>query len=387
MKPVTQPSFIKGKRYMPPAIRTVAGVILFALGVYILLLGWTNQVKVSQYTRSLGVNSAVVLSIARDVETMGENYNRSTLEERYDIKAGKVSLKSMPKPGLLQVRWLLIAVGAILIVLGLLIPSGRKYILNYTALLLVIFPFFWMVLASFKNNVDIIDATKSMVQFTPTVKNYTTVFGKYNFIKPTINSFYVALVSNVMSLIIGLPAAYAISRFKMYKISLCILIVRMIPGITFLVPWYMLFMRIGLTNTFTCLILSHMLVALPFIIWIMVPFFDNIPKDLEEAAWVDGSAQWKGFFTVVLPVSVPGILTASLLAFIFSWNNFMFSLTLSGARTTTLPIAIYSFVGYASVDWGGLMAAAVVITLPIIILSLTMQRHIISGLTAGAVKG
>ncbi len=281
----------------------------------------------------------------------------------------------------------LVAAGLVLMMFSLFIPLASKHILIYSVLFITVFPFFWMVLASFKHNVDIIDATKGMFNFAPTLKNYVTVFNKFNFLKPTVNSFYVAAMSTGIGLLIGLPAAYAIARWKLYKISLVILVVRMIPGITFLVPWYLLFLKMGLTNTFQALIMSHLLIALPFVIWIMVPYFNNVPRELEEAAWVDGSAQWRTLLTIILPVSLPGILTASLLAFIFSWNNFMFSLTLSGAKTTTLPIAIYGFVGYAAVDWGGLMAAAVFITLPIIVLSLFMQKYIISGLTSGAVKG
>lgn len=262
-----------------------------------------------------------------------------------------------------------------------------RHIMIYGIMLILFFPFFWMVLASFQHNVDILNASKGLFHFTPTLKNYETVFGKYHFITPICNSFFVASVSTFLALILGLPAAYAVARYKFRKLSLIILIVRMISGITFLVPWYMLFMRMKLTNTFTALILSHMLVALPFIVWIMVPFFENLPRELEDAAWVDGSSKVGAFFRIVLLVSSPGIISASMMAFIFSWNNFMFSLVLSGAKTTTLPIAIYSFVSYASVDWGGLMAAAVVITTPIILLSLFSQKYIITGLTAGAVKG
>lgn len=264
--------------------------------------------------------------------------------------------------------------------------TGR-HALIYLALGITIFPFFWMVLASFQLNVDILNVQKGLFDFVPTLKNYDTVFEKYHFITPIRNSLFVASLSTGFALLLGLPAAYSVARYKFRKLSLMVLVVRMIPGITFLVPWYMLFLRVKLTNTFTALVLTHMLIALPLIVWIMVPFFENLPSALEDAAWVDGSSKAGAFFRIVLRVSVPGIISASMLAFIFSWNNFMFSLVLSGAKTVTLPIAIYGFVSYASVDWGGLMAAAVVITTPIILLSLLLQRYIVSGLTAGAIKG
>ena len=119
----------------------------------------------------------------------------------------------------------------------------------------------------------------------------------------------------------------------------------------------------------------------------MIPNFESIPMELQEAAWIDGCTQYGAFWRIVLRLSIPGIFTASLLAFIFSWNNFMFSLILAGRNTLTLPVAIFNFVSYAYVDWGGLMAGATIITLPIVLLSLCLQKYIISGLTAGAVKG
>ena len=368
-------------------VLTVLGVLLFIIGVVLAWRGWGTTVKVGNYADTLGVDRGTLSEIRRDVEDLGDDYRKATIEQKYNIRIGRLSMKSIPSTGQMASAPWLLGLGILLMAGSLFLPQVGKYVLIYGVLLVTVFPFFWMVLASFKNNVDIIDATRGMFDFTPTTRNYESVFEQYNFIRPTINSFYVALMSTGLGLIIGLPAAYAVARWRLYKISLVILVVRMIPGITFLVPWYLLFLQLGLTNTFTALIMSHLLVALPFIIWIMVPFFGNVPRELEEAAWVDGSAQWRTFLTMVLPVSVPGILTASLLAFIFSWNNFMFSLTLSGAKTATLPIAIYSFVGYAAVDWGGLMAAAVFITLPILVLSLFMQKYIISGLTAGAVKG
>ncbi len=368
-------------------VLTVLGVLLFIIGVVLAWRGWGTTVKVGNYADTLGVDRGTLSEIRRDVEDLGDDYRKATIEQKYNIRIGRLSMKSIPSTGQMASAPWLLGLGILLMAGSLFLPQVGKYVLIYGVLLVTVFPFFWMVLASFKNNVDIIDATRGMFDFTPTTRNYESVFEQYNFIRPTINSFYVALMSTGLGLIIGLPAAYAVARWRLYKISLVILVVRMIPGITFLVPWYLLFLQLGLTNTFTALIMSHLLVALPFIIWIMVPFFGNVPRELEEAAWVDGSAQWRTFLTMVLPVSVPGILTASLLAFIFSWNNFMFSLTLSGAKTATLPIAIYGFVGYASVDWGGLMAAAVFITLPIILLSMFMQKYIISGLTAGAVKG
>lgn len=261
------------------------------------------------------------------------------------------------------------------------------HLLIYFCLFCTFFPFLWMFLASFQTQQDIMNAGKGLFSFKPTTANYTKAFWQYSFEKPILNSFLIGALATFFALVLGLPAAYSIGRFKQRKLSMLILLVRMIPGITFLMPWFAIFSAIGLIDTYFSMVLAHMLVALPFIVWIMVPFFEGIPKELEEAAWMDGSSRVGGFVRIMITLSLPGILTASLLSFIYSWNNFMFSLVLSGAKTITLPIAIFSFISYASVDWGGLMAAAVVITVPILVLSIFLQKYIVGGLTAGAVKG
>ena len=268
-----------------------------------------------------------------------------------------------------------------------LLSAIGAHALIYLCLFIVVFPFLWMMLASFQTQKDIMNAGKGLFHFAPTLDNYHKAFWQHSFGLPIFNSFIIGLLSTLFALALGLPAAYSIGRFKQRKLSMLILLVRMIPGITFLMPWFSIFSSIGLIDTYLAMVLAHMLVALPFIIWIMVPFFEGIPRELEEAAWVDGSSQVGGFVRIMLKLSLPGILTASLLAFIYSWNNFMFSLVLSGARTITLPIAIFSFISYASVDWGGLMAASVVITVPILVMSVFLQKYIVGGLTAGAVKG
>ena len=269
----------------------------------------------------------------------------------------------------------------------LLFNSIGKHFLIYLALFLAVFPIFWMFLSSFQPNQTIINANRGIFDFVPTLENYINVIKKYDFLKYSWNSFVVAALATVFSLIIGLPCAYVVARFKLRKASMIVLLVRMIPGISFLLPWFSIFARLGLRDTYTALILTHMLVALPFIVWIMIPNFESIPRELQEAAWIDGCTQYGAFWRIVLRLSIPGIFTASLLAFIFSWNNFMFSLILAGRNTLTLPVAIFNFVSYAYVDWGGLMAGATIITLPIVLLSLCLQKYIISGLTAGAVKG
>jgi multiple sugar transport system permease protein len=247
-------------------------------------------------------------------------------------------------------------------------------------------PLIWMVAASLKTNVDIYDTSKALV-FTPTFDNYANVLKRANYAQFIGNSLWVAFAATVLSLILGVPAAYSMSRFNMKKSALVVLMARVIPGVSLLVPWYYVFSNLHMVGGFTVLILSHMFVSLPLVAYIMMGYFDGLPLELEEAALVDGLTHIGAFRRITLPLSAPGIATAGILSFIFSWNNFMFALVLSGADTKTLPVAIFDFVGYASIDWGGLMAAATVVTLPIMLIALFVQKYVVSGLTAGATKG
>ncbi len=260
------------------------------------------------------------------------------------------------------------------------------YVLLAIILFCAIFPFLWMILASFKDMVDLLNIAK-LFSFKPTFGNYIDVFGKYQFLKPMINSLYIGVVSTGIALFFGLPTAYSIAREKQTMLASVILVIRIIPAITFLVPWYILFMKVNLVGSYTSLILAHLLIALPLIIWIMVPYFESMPRELEQAAWVDGCSKIGTFARIILPLSAPGVLTASLLAFIFSWNNFIFALVLCSNRTSTIPTAVFNFISYTEINWSGLMAAAVVITAPILLISLSLQKYIIKGLTSGAVKG
>ncbi|MBN2469547.1 MAG: carbohydrate ABC transporter permease [Anaerolineae bacterium] len=276
-------------------------------------------------------------------------------------------------------------------------PSGRrpsntrKQVLEVLRIVLILiilfifaFPFIWMTLASFQRQIDIISPE---LAFTPTMRNYDNIFSQYNFLIFMGNSFIVAAVSTALSLLLGLPAAYAIARFGYDWLGMILLAARIVPGITFLVPWFILFSRIGLNGSYTALILSHMLVSMPFVVWVMVPFFEGLPREIEESALIDGATLLGAFLRIVLPLSVPAILTSTIMSFIFSWNNFMFSLVLAGDETRTLPVAIFNFISYASIDWGGLMAASVLITVPVLVITIFMQRYIVAGLTAGATKG
>lgn len=260
------------------------------------------------------------------------------------------------------------------------------YLVVTTIALMVLFPFLWMLSSSFKTQVDIISWPPKFL-FTPTLMNYQKVFGEQDFLKYFLNSTIVGAAAVGLSLVLGLPAAYSIARFTQRKLAVFILLARLMPGISFLMPWYIVFSRLGLMDSYTALILSHMLIALPIVVWIMSSYFGTIPREMEESAMVDGATRQYAFWKIILPLSGPGIITATTLAFIFSWNNFMFSQVLSMEKTKTLPIAVYNFLSYAEVDWGGVMAAAVAIMAPAIVLTMIFQKYVVKGLTMGAVKG
>ena len=261
----------------------------------------------------------------------------------------------------------------------------RVVALTFVVLILVL-PIVWMVLAAFKTNVDIYDASKTIL-FSPTMDNFDKVFAQGNFGRYIFNSALIALAATGLSMVLGVPAAFAMSRFVMNKSALVVLMARVIPAVTLLVPWYYLFSQLRLVGSYWVLILSHMFVSLPLIVYILMGFFDGLPMELEESGMVDGLTPIGSFWHLMLPLSTPGMATAGILSFIFSWNNFLFALVLSSSSTKTLPVAIYDFIGYASIDWGALMAASTVVTLPIMVVALFTQKYIVSGLTAGATKG
>jgi multiple sugar transport system permease protein len=247
-------------------------------------------------------------------------------------------------------------------------------------------PLLWMLLASLKRNLDIVDPSRTF-DFTPTLDNFRTVFTEQAFGPIIGNSLLVGALATLCALVIGVPAAYAVARYRVRSATGFLLLARVVPGVSLLVPWYFLFSQVQLVGTYTVLVMTHVFVTMPLVVAIMSSFFDGVPAELEEAAQIDGCSRSGAFLRVVLPLSVPGIATAAILSFIFSWNNFLFALVLSDQGSRTLPVAIVNFTSYASVDWGGLMAAAVVITVPVMLVALFAQRYVVGGLTAGATKG
>jgi multiple sugar transport system permease protein len=253
-------------------------------------------------------------------------------------------------------------------------------------LVFFLFTFFWMVLSSLKANVQV-TAYPPVWLFRPTLQNYVDVFTRNPFFSYMLNSTVIALAAVGIGLVCGLPAAYTLARYRQTALGFVVLTVRILPGIAFLVPLFVLYRQLGLINTHAGIVLTHIIVVLPLIIWIMAGFFEDVPRELEEAAMIDGCSRVGTFLRIVLPLGQPGIVAATILSFIASWNNFIFVLILGGKDTITLPMAVYSFMSFEDVNWGGLTAAATVITLPILILALAVQRYLTRGLTMGAIRG
>lgn len=250
----------------------------------------------------------------------------------------------------------------------------------------VVAPFFWMVLSSFKYEIDIYSIPPVWF-FQPTLSNYIYVLSKSPFLLYMLNSFIVASGSTGIGLLLGLPAAYSIAKYKKQGWAMAILASRIMPGVAYLLPFYLMFLRLGMLGTHRALILAHLAITFPMIVWIMIGFFEDIPSDLVGAALIDGCSKIGAFIRVILPLTKPAIITSSIISFIFSWNDFKLALIISKPQTRTLPLAAYRTVHDASVEWGPMMATVTMIVLPVIIMVFFLQKHIVKGLTMGGIKG
>jgi multiple sugar transport system permease protein len=259
------------------------------------------------------------------------------------------------------------------------------YSLVVAILVPAVFVFFWMISSSFKREVDIY-AIPPVWLSEPTLVNYQSALSQTPFMRYAFNSFVIAVGSSFTGLLIGLPAAYSIARYRQGWLGMVLLTARLMPGVGYLVPLFILFHKLRMIGTYEALILSHLVVTFPLTVWIMIGFFEDLPSELLDAALIDGCGKVAAFLRIALPLTRPGIAVAAILAFIFSWNDFKMALILSTSRTRTLPVAIFNFVHEASLNWGMMMAYATIITVPVVILTLFVQRHIVAGLTMGGVK-
>jgi ABC-type glycerol-3-phosphate transport system permease component len=253
-----------------------------------------------------------------------------------------------------------------------------------------LFPVLWVLGLSLKTRAQVF-ATPPLYLWWPTFENYADVLTRSDFLRAFINSLIVSSSAVLLSLGIGAPAAYAFARFPFHGRSVlffALLVMRMLPPIAVLVPMYLLFNKVGLATTRLSVVLAYTTFSLPLVVWIMRGYFEDLPVELEESAWIDGASRFRAFIYVVLPMAKPGLVAASILCLQLAWNDFLFGAVLTNNATQTLPVMMAAFnAGESGMDWGGLTASAMLVTLPVIVFSLVAQRHLVAGLSSGAVKG
>lgn len=252
------------------------------------------------------------------------------------------------------------------------------------------FPMYWMLISSMTPD-ERLFGDVSLLPARPIPDHYSALFTERQFWKPVLNSLIVAGTTTALAIVLGVPAAYAIARLRFRGqqwISAAILSISVFPQIAILSPLYLLLRAAGLIDTYPGLVLPYLTFSMPLAIWLMTAFFRQLPRDLEEAAVMDGASRLRAAVEIMLPLAAPGIATTAILTFLYAWNEFLFALSFTlGPDRQTVPVAIALFRGQYQVPWGQVLAAAVVASVPVVFVVLAFQRRIVSGLTAGAVKG
>jgi len=264
-----------------------------------------------------------------------------------------------------------------------------KWLVLIVFALWTIVPIALVVLNSFKRAKDIFTSVPTLI-FNPVLDNYFNAFTKANFGSYYLNSLIVGITSTVLVIVIGTFAAYALTSFRLpgaNSIAGAFLVGKLVPTVSMLLPLFVIINGIGLRGTLGGPIIAHTALNLPFVVWLMMGFVRDVPRDLLQAAMIDGCSRMQAFWKILFPVILPGIAAAFVLSMQYSWNELMFSLQLTTLGTYTLPVGIAGFVGAISVDWGLSSAAATATMVPLIILGFFVQRHIAAGTTGGAVKG
>jgi multiple sugar transport system permease protein len=267
------------------------------------------------------------------------------------------------------------------------------YVALVASVAVAIVPVYWMITISLKTEADQFSATPSWIGFAPTLSHYWDAFGNRSFGRYLLTSAIVSFGSTICAVTLGTAAAYALARIELprqsgRRISLWILSTRMLPPIATAVPLFMLMRSFGLIDTIAGLILIYTGLNLPFAIWMMRGFFRELPRELEEAAMVDGDSRMGALVRIILPLVRPGLAATAVFCLIVSWNEFLLALVLTQTDASmTLPVAIAGRVTQYEIEWGVMSAAGVVAMLPILIFALAVQRHLVRGLSLGAVKG
>jgi len=256
-------------------------------------------------------------------------------------------------------------------------------------LAVLLLPYIWLILTSFKDRVDIFNGDVFRA-FTPTLDNYHKAFVEKGFLKNLVNSTVIAAAATTIALLIGVPAAYALSRTRGRGGALVLFVLlagRLMPAIVLAVPLFILFADLKLLGTYPAPIIAHLTFLVPFVTWMMRGFFLAVPTELDEAATIDGASRHRFFLGVMLPLTRGGLAATAIFCVINSWNELLYGLIFTNRNTATLPVAVPGLLTPIGTFWGQIAAVGVVTTLPMLVFALLVQRHIVRGMTGGALAG
>lgn len=263
-----------------------------------------------------------------------------------------------------------------------------RFLIAATATAFFIAPVIWMVMTAFKTPNQAFSQDPVFV-FSPTMDNFEQVFGGSQFGYALINSLQVSIISSLLAVLLGSGIAYPLARFHFrgkQQLSTWILSLRIIPPIVTIIPLFLMMRAVQLNGTLLAIILLHTFMNLPLAVWLLRGFYAEVPKELEEAAAIDGLSRLATFVRIVLPLAMPGVASTALLSFVFSWNEFLFANILSGAYTRTATVALTEFVTPVGTEWTRIMAAGTIVAIPVWLAALAAQKYLVRGLTLGAVK-
>ena len=253
----------------------------------------------------------------------------------------------------------------------------------------ILFPPVVLFVTSIKTDIDALSFPPKWI-FDPTLKNYVAILNTSPLVDYALNSLIVASLNTLLCLIVGSMAAYGLARFKFRgadNLAFWILSIRMMPPVAAIIPIYILMKNLRLLDTPWCLVITYLTFNLPFVVWMMKGFFEEIPREIEESALIDGCSDFSVFFRIALPLVAPGLAATAIMVFIFSWNEFLFALILTGTKAVTLPVGIIGYMKETGINWGYMTAGGILALIPVIVFMVLVQKHLVKGLTLGALKG
>jgi multiple sugar transport system permease protein len=271
------------------------------------------------------------------------------------------------------------------------LSSVLIYVIATLVVVAAVFPFYWLVITSVKPGDEVATNPPILIPTTLTIQNYLDVLAGEGVPRFALNSIVISLTSTALTIFIGSLAAYALAKtYLPYQVRhlllLWILVTRIFPPITTAIPYFVLLRTLGLSDTYQGLIMTYVSYGLPFVIWLMLGFFQDMPPEIEEAAIVDGCSLWQRFRLVVMPLALPGLAVTAIFAFVYAWNEFLYASMLTSFNAKTLPVVISGYISDKFLRWGEMSALGTAMVLPVVLFSAFAQRYLVRGLTFGAVK-